>query len=131
MCSTALRGRGRERGARSDPGRRPRLPDARARYRVSHAAVGLAARAGTLLVWVGEAGVRLYAAGQPGGARSDRLLWQARLALDEAARLKVVRRMFEVRFSETRPNAARSTSSEGSKVPGCAASTSYTRSRTG
>jgi len=35
--------------------------------RVSHAAVALAARAGTLLIWVGEAGVRLYAAGQPGG----------------------------------------------------------------
>lgn len=71
--------------------------------RVSHAAVALAARAGTLLVWVGEAGVRLYAAGQPGGARADRLLWQARLALDEAARLKVVRRMFEVRFGEPAP----------------------------
>ncbi|ACL60253.1 CRISPR-associated protein Cas1 [Methylobacterium nodulans ORS 2060] len=71
--------------------------------RVSHAAVALAARAGTLLVWVGEAGVRLYAAGQPGGARADRLLWQARLALDESARLKVVRRMFELRFGEAAP----------------------------
>ena len=36
---------------------------------------------GTLLVWVGEAGVRLYSSGQPGGARADRLLYQARLAL--------------------------------------------------
>ena len=71
--------------------------------RVSHAAVVLAARAGTLLVWVGEAGVRLYAAGQPGGALADRLLWQARLALDEATRLKVVRRMFELRFREAAP----------------------------
>jgi CRISPR-associated protein Cas1 len=71
--------------------------------RVSHAAVSLAARAGTLLVWVGEAGVRLYAAGQPGGARSDRLLWQARLALDEEARLKIVRRMFAIRFDEAAP----------------------------
>lgn len=71
--------------------------------RVSHAAVVLAARAGTLLVWVGEAGVRLYSAGQPGGARADRLLWQAGLALDEAARLKVVRRMFELRFGEAAP----------------------------
>ena len=71
--------------------------------RVSHAAVALAARAGTLLVWVGEAGVRLYAAGQPGGARADRLLWQARLALDEVTRLKVVRRMFELRFGEAAP----------------------------
>jgi hypothetical protein len=39
--------------------------------RVSHAACALSARVGTLLVWLGEAGVRLYSAGQPGGARSD------------------------------------------------------------
>lgn len=71
--------------------------------RISHAAVVLAARAGTLLVWVGEAGVRLYASGQPGGARADRLLWQARLTLDDAARLKVVRKMFELRFGEPAP----------------------------
>ena len=57
--------------------------------RVSHRAAALAARVGTLLVWVGEAGVRLYSAGQPGGARADRLLYQARLALDDSLRLKV------------------------------------------
>jgi CRISPR-associated protein Cas1 len=71
--------------------------------RVSHAAVALAARAGCLLIWVGEAGVRLYAAGQPGGARSDRLLYQARLALDEEARLRVVRKMYAMRFGEEPP----------------------------
>lgn len=72
--------------------------------RVSHAAVTLAARAGTLLTWIGEAGVRLYASGQPGGARSDKLLYQAALALDAAARTKVVRRMFAVRFGEEPPS---------------------------
>ena len=71
--------------------------------RVSHAAVTYASRVGCLLVWVGEAGVRLYAAGQPGGARSDRLLYQARLALDDSARLKVVRRMYALRFGEEPP----------------------------
>jgi len=71
--------------------------------RISHAAVALAARAGTLLVWIGEAGVRVYASGQPGGARADRLLWQARLALDDTARLKIVRKMFELRFNEPAP----------------------------
>ena len=71
--------------------------------RVSHTAVALAARAGTLLIWVGEAGVRLYAAGQPGGARSDRLLYQARLALDDDARLRVVRKMYAFRFGEAAP----------------------------
>ena len=62
--------------------------------RVSHAACALSARVGTLLVWIGEAGVRLYCAGQPGGARADKLLYQARLALDDSLRLKVVRKMF-------------------------------------
>ncbi len=71
--------------------------------RVSHAAVALAARAGTLLVWVGEAGVRLYSAGRPGGARADKLLWQARIALDDTARLRVVRKMYEIRFGEPPP----------------------------
>ena len=52
--------------------------------RVSHAAVHLAATVGTLLVWVGEAGVRVYSSGQPGGARADKLLYQAKLALTEA-----------------------------------------------
>jgi len=47
--------------------------------------------------------VRLYSAGQPGGARSDKLLWQAAIALDPEARLRVVRRMFEVRFGEAAP----------------------------
>lgn len=71
--------------------------------RVSHAAAALAARVGTLLVWVGEAGVRLYSSGQPGGARADRLLYQAQLALDSALRLKVVRKMYAVRFGEEPP----------------------------
>ena len=71
--------------------------------RVSHAAVKLAAVTGTLLIWVGEAGVRLYASGQPGGARSDKLLYQANLALDPDLRLKVVRKMFELRFGEPAP----------------------------
>jgi CRISPR-associated protein Cas1 len=71
--------------------------------RVSHRAAALAARVGTLLVWVGEAGVRLYSSGQPGGARADRLLYQAKLALDDDARLKVVRKVYELRFGEKPP----------------------------
>ncbi len=71
--------------------------------RVSHAAVTLASRVGCLLVWIGEAGVRLYSSGQPGGARSDKLLYQAKLALDENLRLKVVRKMYAMRFHEEPP----------------------------
>ena len=71
--------------------------------RISHAAVTLASRVGCLLIWVGDSGVRLYASGQPGGARADRLLYQAKLALDDEARLKVVRKMYEMRFKEKPP----------------------------
>lgn len=71
--------------------------------RISHEAIKVASRVGTLIVWVGESGVRLYSAGQPGGARSDRLLYQAKLALDPKMRLAVVRRMFEFRFGEKSP----------------------------
>ncbi|HET7586338.1 MAG TPA: type I-E CRISPR-associated endonuclease Cas1e [Gemmatimonadaceae bacterium] len=71
--------------------------------RITHAAVTLAARVGCLLVWVGEGGVRLYAAGQPGGARADRLLWQAAAALNETPRLRVVRAMYALRFGEEPP----------------------------
>lgn len=71
--------------------------------RVSHAAVALAAEVGCLLIWVGEGGVRLYSAGQPGGARADRLLYQAKLALDDSLRLKVVRSMYKYRFGELPP----------------------------
>lgn len=72
--------------------------------RVTHAAVKLATYVGCLLIWVGEGGVRLYSVGQPGGARADRLLFQARAALDDTARLNVVRKMYAVRFGEEPPS---------------------------
>lgn len=87
--------------------------------RISHAAVALAARAGCLICWIGEAGVRLYSAGQPGGARADKLLYQAQLALNEDTRLKVVRQMYRIRFGDE-PPARRSVSQlrgiEGARV---------------
>lgn len=70
---------------------------------ITHAAVSLAADVGTLLVWVGEGGVRMYASGQPGGARSDKLLYQAKLALNDDLRIKVVRAMYKYRFKEMPP----------------------------
>lgn len=72
--------------------------------RITHAAIALAARVGCLIIWVGEGGVRVYASGQPGGARADRLLYQAAAALDEAARLRVVRAMYAKRFGEEAPS---------------------------
>jgi len=71
--------------------------------RVTHAAMALMASVGCLVLWVGEGGVRLYSAGQPGGARTERLLYQAKLVLDDELRLKVVRAMYRLRFKEEPP----------------------------
>lgn len=71
--------------------------------RISHAAVKLAAEVGCLLVWTGEGGVRVYAAGEPGGASARHILHQARIALDETARLAVVRAMYTFRFGDEAP----------------------------
>jgi len=70
---------------------------------ITHEAVKLAAQVGCLLIWVGDGGVRLYSVGQPGGARSDRLLYQAKSVLDDTARLKIVREMYRIRFNERAP----------------------------
>jgi CRISP-associated protein Cas1 len=72
--------------------------------RITHAAIALMAQVGCLVLWVGEGGVRLYSAGQPGGARSDRLLYQARLALEDELRIKVVRAMYKFRFQDEPPS---------------------------
>lgn len=67
---------------------------------VTHAAVKAMAENNCQILWIGEHGVRFYAQGL-GGARSSRnLLRQAFLATQEAARLKVVVRMYCMRFAD-------------------------------
>lgn len=70
---------------------------------ITHAAVKLCAENRTLIIWTGEAGVRLYSAGQEGAAHSYKLLRQARLALDPKSRLTVAREMYRMRFFEEPP----------------------------
>jgi len=69
---------------------------------ITHAAVKLCAENRTMILWTGEAGVRLYSAGQEGSAHSYRLLRQARLALDPKSRLAVAREMSECAFTKSR-----------------------------
>jgi len=71
---------------------------------VTHAAVAVCASVDCLLVWCGAGGTRFYAAGQPGGARSDKLLFQLELASQPAKRLRVVREMFRRRFGDAAPD---------------------------
>ena len=63
---------------------------------ITHAAVKLCSEHRTLILWTGEAGVRLYSAGQEGAAHSYRLLRQASLALNPASRLAVARAMYRM-----------------------------------
>lgn len=70
---------------------------------VTHAAVKMCADQGTLLLWVGEAGVRVYSAGQPGGAAGERILQQAALRLDARQRIEVARRFYTRMFGEEPP----------------------------
>jgi CRISPR-associated protein Cas1 len=67
---------------------------------VTHAAVQSLAKAGCLVVWCGEGGVRFYAQGLGETQKAYKLLRQARLASDEEARLRVVERMYRMRFAE-------------------------------
>lgn len=67
---------------------------------ITHAAVTALADNGCLVLWTGEESVRMYAQGM-GETRSARhLLWQSHLCSDPALRLQVVRRMYEMRFTE-------------------------------
>lgn len=69
---------------------------------VTHAAIKVCAEEGALLLWTGEQGVRLYAAGNP-HSKLDSLLLQAGLRNDPAKHLRVARRIFEMMFDEPPP----------------------------
>lgn len=67
---------------------------------ITHAAIRTLADNGCTVLWTGESGVRLYAQGLGETRSAQRLLHQARLCSNPALRLKVVRRMYEIRFPE-------------------------------
>ncbi|MFZ5824079.1 MAG: hypothetical protein ACOY94_07115 [Bacillota bacterium] len=70
---------------------------------VTHAAVMTMAEAGCLITWCGEQGVRFYAQGMGETRSATRFLKQARLWASGQERLRIVRRMYEMRFSEPLP----------------------------
>jgi CRISPR-associated protein Cas1 len=73
--------------------------------RITHAAVSTLGRSGCLVAWVGEDGLRFYAAGQPKTRSSANLERQCRVWADSVAREGVVRRLYELRFGEALPAA--------------------------
>lgn len=65
---------------------------------VTHQAMTVLADSGAAIMWVGEQGVRYYAGGRP-LARSTRLLeQQARIVSNSRSRMRLARRMYEMRF---------------------------------
>lgn len=67
---------------------------------VSHRAMELIGDAGVTVLWVGEHGVRFYAAGRPLTHRAGLLLRQAELVTNQRSHLAVVRKMYAMRFPD-------------------------------
>lgn len=70
---------------------------------VTHAAVALCAQMDTLLLWVGEEGVRLYAASRPRASDGHKVLRQAELRLRPRSRIAVARKLYAFMLGETPP----------------------------
>lgn len=65
---------------------------------ITHEAVKAISSAGCLICWVGAQSLHFYAYGMPPTAGTEHLYRQMRLAVDEASRVEVARRMFAKRF---------------------------------
>ncbi len=65
---------------------------------ISHRAVELIGDAGTTIIWVGERGVRYYAHGRSLSHSSKFLEKQAKLVSNTHNRVKVARKMYQMRF---------------------------------
>lgn len=65
---------------------------------VTHAAISLLAESRSTCIWVGERGVRYYCHGASLASSTHLLEEQAKLVSSERSRLKVARKMYEMRF---------------------------------
>ncbi|MEN6484398.1 MAG: type I-E CRISPR-associated endonuclease Cas1e [Syntrophobacteraceae bacterium] len=68
---------------------------------ITHAAISVLADHGCLVAWCGEEGVRFYAVGMGETRSAASFLHQARTWADADLRLKVVHRLYQLRFAET------------------------------
>lgn len=65
---------------------------------ITHAAVRTIAANGCMVVWCGEHGAKFYAMGQGETRNAKNILLQAKCCMDEKLHMRVVRRMYEIRF---------------------------------
>ena len=68
--------------------------------RITHAAIKVLAECGVFVAWSGHDGLRFYASGQSKTRFSQGIELQAKHWADPDLHLKVVRRMYQLRFSE-------------------------------
>lgn len=68
--------------------------------KITHAAIRTLADNGCMVAWAGEQAVRFYAVGMGETRASANLLRQAAMHADPVLRLRVVRRMYELRFPD-------------------------------
>ena len=74
--------------------------------RITHGAVNLLADSGASVCWVGEHGVRMYAAGLGPARGAQVVIRQAELVSDPAKRVVVARAMYQMRFPDDDVSAA-------------------------
>jgi hypothetical protein len=67
---------------------------------ITHQAIKTLAENGCMVAWVGEEGVRFYAVGMGETRSAANTLRQAAMHSDPDLRLRIVRRMYEMRFPE-------------------------------
>jgi CRISPR-associated protein Cas1 len=68
--------------------------------KITHAAIRVLADNGCSVVWVGENGLKFYAQGSGETRRSFHTLRQAEMSCDPQMRLRVVRKMYQMRFPQ-------------------------------
>jgi len=67
---------------------------------ITHAAISVLADHGCLVAWCGEGGVRFYAQGLGETRSASNFLHQARMWADWRSRMRVVRRLYQLRFAQ-------------------------------
>ena len=67
---------------------------------VTHRVMELMGDVGVSAIWVGEQGVRYYAAGRPLTSRAGLLMRQAELVTNRRSHLSVARKMYQMRFPD-------------------------------
>ena len=65
---------------------------------ITHAAIKVITDNGCMIVWCGDHGTQFYASGRGETRDASNILIQAKFCMDEQLHMKVVRRMFSIRF---------------------------------